>query len=213
MAVVKTNQTSTMASSAVVMYTPMHSVAEMYLPTLKDVFILVTGIIIGYVMKKVHYYTYSPPNLTHRYTYDEIVEFVGGNPMRKHGALFGTRAAAIVIRTSVSHDDNTIFFEGSFHRGCSPANPGHQSIEFSNNKKMNVHKGKINIFVKVRPNDYAFIGTGLRNGRYFTEERRSRNVIFFPIRYVSGNLTAIIRVLADERRGSSSESSSGSSSS
>ena len=187
------------------MYTP---VAAMYFPTVKDVLILVTGIIIGYVLKKVCYYTYSPPNLTHRYTYNEIVKFVGGSPMLKHGALFGSRTAAIIIRTNVYRNDNTIFFKGSFHIGCSPSNPGHQSIDFSNNKKMNEMSGSLHIFVKIRTNEYAFIGTGLRNGRYFTEERHARKVILFPIRYVSGNLTSILRVLASERRDDSGSSSS-----
>ncbi len=180
----------------------------MYIPTPTDAFIFVFGILIGYLAKTVKYYTYSPPNLTHRYTYNEIVKFVGGKPMRKKGALFGSRNVAITISPSVQRNDNTIFFAGSFHIGCSPANPGHQSIHYSLNKKMNEYKGPIYIFVKIRPNEYSFIGTGLRNGGYFVTEQKAREVLMFPIRYVSGNLTAVMSVLGGEATSSSSSSSS-----
>lgn len=179
---------------------------DMYVPTMSDAFIFAAGVASGYLVKTVRYFMYSPPNLTHRYTYKEIVSFVGGKPMLKKGALFGIRTAAIIVTPSVDRQDNTIFFSGSFHKGCSPADPGHQSIEYSLNKKMNEYKGSIHIFVKIRPNEYSFIGTGLRNGAYFVTERKARDVLVFPIRYVSGNLAAVMDVLGSEATSSSSSS-------
>lgn len=179
---------------------------EMYIPTASDAFIFVVGILLGYAAKTVKYYSYSPPNLTHRYTYKEIVKFVGGKPMLKKGALFGSRNVAIIINPSVDREGNTMYFTGSFHKGCSPADPGHQSIEYSLNKNMNDYKGSIHIFVKIRSNEYSFIGTGLRNGGYFVTEKKARDVLVFPIRYVSGNLEAVMGVLGEDATSSSSSS-------
>lgn len=168
------------------------------------------GVFAGYVSKTVKYYTYSPPNLSHRYTYNEILKFVGGKPVRKRGAVCGSRNIAITIDDSIAREDNTIYFRGSSHRGCSPSNPGHQSIKYVLNKKINETKGEIYIFVKMRDNEYAFIGWGKRNGKYFTIQRKSRNVLVFPIRYMSGHLPTIMNVLENEIASGNSGSSSGS---
>lgn len=166
------------------------------------------GVFVGYCIKTVRYYSYVPPNLSHRYTYNEILKFVGGKPVRKKGAICGSRRIAIIIDERVNRMDNTINFKGSFHRPCSPANPGHQSINYSVNKKINETRDHIYIFVKIRSNEYAFIGTGLRNGRYYTVEKSSREILVFPIRYMSGNLERVIRVLENEIEHSNNSSGS-----
>lgn len=185
----------------------------MYIPTISDALILTFGIALGYAAKTIRYYTYSPPNLTHRYTYNEIVKFVGGKPMLKHGALCGSRNIAIMISTNINRTDNTLYYRGSFHVGRSPSNPGHQDINFSINKKLNETRKQIYIFVKIRSNEYAYIGTGLRMGLHITAEdkKSGRNVLLFPIRYMSGNLSTILEVLRIERGGNGGSSSSDSS--
>lgn len=159
---------------------------------------LCIGIVIGYCVKKVRYYTYNPPNLTHRYTYNEIIKFAGGRPVRRKGAICGSRNIAIIIERDVLRSDNTIYFNGSFHVACSPANPGHQSLACSTNKRLNETRAPIYIFVKMRSNEYAFIGTGLRNGSFHTSQNNGRNVMVFPIRYMSGNLNIVMKVLEAE---------------
>lgn len=168
---------------------------------------LCVGIVIGYYVKKVRYYTYNPPNLTHRYTYNEIIKFAGGSPVRRKGAICGSRNTAIIIDNSVLRSDNTIYFSGSFHIACSPANPGHQSLACSTNKRLNETRAPIYIFVKIRSNEYAFIGTGLRNGSFYTVQKNGRNVIIFPIRYMSGNLNIVMKVLEAEICSNSSDGS------
>lgn len=173
--------------------------------------IFALGVFAGYMIKTVKYYSYSPPNLTHRYTYNEILKFVGGKPVRKRGALCGSRNNAIILDNSIVREDNTIYFRGSAHRGCSPSNPGHQSIKYVLNRKINETTDPIYIFVKMRNNEYTFIGWGKRNGKYFTIQKKSRNVLIFPIRYMSGHLPTIMNVLENEiAAGGSGSSGSGS---
>lgn len=172
-----------------------------------NIALFVIGVFVGYMIKTVKYYTYNPPNLTHRYTYNEIVKFVGGKPVRKRGALCGSRNNAIIINNSIAREENTIYFRGSAHRGCSPSNPGHQSINYVLNKKINETRNPIYIFVKMRDNEYSFIGYGKRVGKYFTIQKNSRNILVFPIRYMSGHLPTIMRVLENEIASGSSSSS------
>jgi uncharacterized protein YneF (UPF0154 family) len=172
------------------------------------VVIFVAGVFLGYFIKTVKYYTYNPPNLTHRYTYKEIMNFVGSKPILKRGVLCGSKNTAITIGPDVVRDDNTIHFRGSYHRSCSPADPGHQSIKYSVNKRLNEIRSPIYVFVKIRSNEYAFIGTGLRNGKYYKIQENSRDVFVFPIRYTSGNLNMIMKVLENEIESCSSGSGS-----
>lgn len=181
-------------------------------PIIINALTMLVGVILGYCIKKVKYYSYNPPNLTYRYTYNEIIQFVGGSPVRRRRAICGSRNNAIVIDHDVMRTDNTILFEGSFHVGCSPSNPGHQSLEYSVNKKINETRAPIYIFVKMRPNEYAFIGMGLRKEKYRIDQRKSRNVLVFPIRYTSGSLSLVMKILGNEVVSSTGVTSSGNSS-
>lgn len=154
--------------------------------------IFIFGFVIGahqtrYVVKKV--------NLTTRFTFDEVLEFVGGNPQRKT-ILHGTKRTAVILTDSRKYIDeckgNTIYYCGISHTNkVSPAHPGHQSIEYSLNKHLNEYRGTIHIFVKIRSNEYALIGTGKRSGKYKKIMDGGKEVLIFPIRYMSGNLKTV----------------------
>ena len=157
---------------------------------------LFVGFMIGahqtrYIVKQV--------NLSTRFTFDEILEFVGGNPQNKT-ILHGSKRTAILLTDTREYIDecigNTIYYCGVFHtHNVSPAQPRHQRIDFSLNKHMNEYRGVIHIFVKIRSNEYALIGTGKRSGKYKKIVDRGSEVLIFPIRYMSGSLNTVMGLL------------------
>jgi hypothetical protein len=154
--------------------------------------VFILGFVLGarqtrYVVKKV--------NLTTRFTFDEILQFVGGKPQHKT-ILKGTKRTAVILTDGRQYLDeckgNTIYYCGLFHTNkVSPAHPGHQSIEYYLNKHINEYRGNIHIFVKIRSNEYVLIGTGKRSGKYKKIMDGGKEVFVFPIRYMSGNLKTV----------------------
>ena len=171
---------------------------KMFAVTITTIIILtfVIGFVCGarqtrYVVKKV--------NLTTRFTFDEIIEFVGGSPQRKT-ILKGTKRTAVILTDGRKYLDeckgNTIYYCGLFHTTqVSPAHPGHQSIEYGLNKHLNEYRDNIHIFVKIRSNEYVLIGTGKRVGKYKKIMDGGKEVLIFPIRYMCGNLKTVTGLL------------------
>lgn len=125
------------------------------------------------------------------YTYNGIYEFCGGNSVRCKGIITGDKPGIIINERSEYLDifeGNMIYYCGTNSQSVGPNSPGHQNPAFFPNKFLDDTRDPIQIFYKLRANQYILIGAGIRDGVRQTTEVNGRNMMVYPIRFDTGNL-------------------------
>jgi hypothetical protein len=125
------------------------------------------------------------------YTYEEIYEFCGGNSVRCKGIITGDKPGIIINERSGYLDifeGNMIYYVGTNSQSVGPNSPGHQSPTFFPNKFLDDTRDPVQIFYKLRANQYILMGAGIRDGVRQTTEVNGRIMMVYPIRFETGNL-------------------------